>query len=630
MSESLQQQLLYTIRFDVEGKPEIVTTTGDLDKQEKEVQRLNKEIEEYKKLLNDTGKQLPNTTKPTKDFNKANSSASNLLVELSRGASDAQYGIRGLGNNLEQAANIGAHAYRQFGSFGGLIKGVGASMLGPTGIVVGITAVTTGLGLLESGFFDSKEEMKDWSEQTDQVVSDISKIQKKISEINGITSSGFFNVEGDLEALRTLSGGLEEDVKDRLREIKELTDPKNLTQGQIRQATSEGRTNFDRYGNITSVDLATDQKEIKKYYESLAESIADEIELLENKIAQPDLLRPLQTIIDKELQESFLQGEKLLNDLDQKLQDFKIEDPESTEMDTFQTESLSEYKKYQEQQQREYAKNLETTYSERQRFESRLSSMRIAVARSTGDELKALEVEKQAKIEEIRNNELISERQRKEALELITQEYANRSVQIAQKEADEKKKLEKEVADEKYRFEQDVYDAKLNFASTLSSSLVGIGAVIVGESEKNAKRRFEIDKAASYSSAGVNTYLGVTKALASSPPPKNFIDASAVGIAGGLQIAKIAATKFGSSGSSNSAQSTSFRDFGSSTGEPSFSTPSGRNTPVETGRSTGINNSSLLKEVREIKIVDGFGNIVAKGQEELDTTGTNGYVRGGN
>lgn len=44
-------------------------------------------------------------------------------------------------------------------------------------------------------------------------------------------------------------------------------------------------------------------------------------------------------------------------------------------------------------------------------------------------------------------------------------------------------------------------------------------------------------------SAGINTALGVTKALASSPPPLNWINAAAVGIAGAAQIAVIASKK---------------------------------------------------------------------------------------
>jgi len=53
---------------------------------------------------------------------------------------------------------------------------------------------------------------------------------------------------------------------------------------------------------------------------------------------------------------------------------------------------------------------------------------------------------------------------------------------------------------------------------------------------------FNIGKAAAMGSAIINTSEAVTKALASAPPPLNFITAASVGAAGAAEVATIAST----------------------------------------------------------------------------------------
>lgn len=55
------------------------------------------------------------------------------------------------------------------------------------------------------------------------------------------------------------------------------------------------------------------------------------------------------------------------------------------------------------------------------------------------------------------------------------------------------------------------------------------------------KGMFLANQTAALANAGINTAEGVTKALSSAPPPLNFALATAVGVAGGIQIAKIGA-----------------------------------------------------------------------------------------
>jgi len=85
---------------------------------------------------------------------------------------------------------------------------------------------------------------------------------------------------------------------------------------------------------------------------------------------------------------------------------------------------------------------------------------------------------------------------------------------------------------------------ELNLAMALTSSLSTISRNALGTSKKNAKAR----KSIALSEAIINTGLGVTKALASSPPPLNFINAGIVTAQGGAQISTIASQKFAQGG----------------------------------------------------------------------------------
>ena len=72
---------------------------------------------------------------------------------------------------------------------------------------------------------------------------------------------------------------------------------------------------------------------------------------------------------------------------------------------------------------------------------------------------------------------------------------------------------------------------------------------ITKANEQAAKQRFATDKAFSISSAVINTALGVTKALATLPPPASYVTAAITAAAGIAQVTQIATQSFGSGGS---------------------------------------------------------------------------------
>jgi len=158
-------------------------------------------------------------------------------------------------------------------------------------------------------------------------------------------------------------------------------------------------------------------------------------------------------------------------------------------------------------------------------------------------ELKELQ-EKEKEILEERN-------QRKKDALILEGEARDREIERRFIRLDEEvakhKESQKEIT-ENERIESEkrkaLKQAEWNLAFALTSSLSTITQNALGKSRKNAKLR----KGIALGEAVINTALGVSKALASAPPPVNFINASAVGAAGAAQISTIATQKFATGG----------------------------------------------------------------------------------
>ena len=73
---------------------------------------------------------------------------SNALMQFSRIAQDAPYGIIGIGNNITATAESFSYLKQQTGSTGGALKALASSLMGTGGILLGVSLLTTGLTLL--------------------------------------------------------------------------------------------------------------------------------------------------------------------------------------------------------------------------------------------------------------------------------------------------------------------------------------------------------------------------------------------------------------------------------------------------------------------------------------------------
>ena len=86
-----------------------------------------------------------------KSFDKASpkiANGGNTLMQFSRIAQDAPFGIIGIGNNLTATAESFGYLTKQTGGAGNALKAIGSSILGTGGILLGVSLLTTGLTYL--------------------------------------------------------------------------------------------------------------------------------------------------------------------------------------------------------------------------------------------------------------------------------------------------------------------------------------------------------------------------------------------------------------------------------------------------------------------------------------------------
>lgn len=193
---------------------------------------INAQIKDAKTNLN----QLKTTVKDTGatiggQFKQQTANGSNALLQFSRIAQDAPFGIIGIGNNLTATAEAFSALKNQTGSTGGALKALGASLAGSGGILLGVSLLTTGFTLLSQSGLSVSDVFNKLTGNFDEFASSLSKANQEAVKNSASEISG-------LNALVSASQNVSLSIKDRLIAVNELqkTYPGyfgNLTKEQI-------------------------------------------------------------------------------------------------------------------------------------------------------------------------------------------------------------------------------------------------------------------------------------------------------------------------------------------------------------------------------------------------------------
>ena len=110
-----------------------------------ETQAATKQIADFGKTLKGLDTQANAASAGVSKFNKSVANANPTLVNFGRVIQDAPFGIIGIANNIDPLLSSFQSLQKQTGSAGSAFKALGASLLGPAGIAVGVSAATSAL-----------------------------------------------------------------------------------------------------------------------------------------------------------------------------------------------------------------------------------------------------------------------------------------------------------------------------------------------------------------------------------------------------------------------------------------------------------------------------------------------------
>jgi hypothetical protein len=129
--------LLKRLRKDVA----VELKAGNIDLAEK----MTVEVNQAKKSLQELQGSYKSTTVSTNTLTKATGNGSNTLIQFSRIAQDAPFGIMGIGNNITATAESFGYLSKSSGGAGNALKAVASSLLGTGGILLAVSLVTSAL-----------------------------------------------------------------------------------------------------------------------------------------------------------------------------------------------------------------------------------------------------------------------------------------------------------------------------------------------------------------------------------------------------------------------------------------------------------------------------------------------------
>ena len=122
------------------------------------------------KDLDDISDGIDKVGKTSRKSNKDSRKANLLMIELGRGASDAQFGVHGLGNNLQRMLEIFGDMRNESGSLKGAWKDLIGSLWGPGTLIAGLSVLIQ-YGPAIYDFF--KEKLEKGAKSAEEAIEDL-------------------------------------------------------------------------------------------------------------------------------------------------------------------------------------------------------------------------------------------------------------------------------------------------------------------------------------------------------------------------------------------------------------------------------------------------------------------------
>ena len=146
-----------------------ITTTG-------------KHLSTLEKTTDKTGQAFANMQKPV-------ANGGNTLMQFSRIAQDAPYGIMGIGNNITATVEAFGHLKNSTGSAGSALKAMAGSLLGSGGILLAVSLVTTALTYMSQNGITLGDVFNKLTGNFDGYASALKKVNEEAYKDDGVKSA---------------------------------------------------------------------------------------------------------------------------------------------------------------------------------------------------------------------------------------------------------------------------------------------------------------------------------------------------------------------------------------------------------------------------------------------------------
>lgn len=231
-----------------------------------DTKEINAQIKDAKNNLTQLKTAVKDTGQTFQGMAPKVANGGNALMQFSRIAQDAPYGIIGIGNNITATVEAFGHLKNSTGSTGGALKALASSIAGTGGILLGVSLLTTGLTLLAQSGLSVGDIIDKATGKFDEFGASLNKVAVDSAKVSG----------QEIASLNALVSVAQDDVKsrkDRLTAVEEL---------QSKYPAYFGNLDKEK---ILNGDLTTVTKELTKAIIARAEAnaLSDKIGELASK-----------------------------------------------------------------------------------------------------------------------------------------------------------------------------------------------------------------------------------------------------------------------------------------------------------------------------------------------------------
>ena len=227
---------------------------------------LQKQINDAKANISSLTKQINTNSSAFDTHSKAASNGGNTLMQFSRIAQDAPYGIIGIGNNLTATAESFSYLAKSSGGAGNALKSIGTSIMGTGGVLLAVSLATAAFTYMSQNGLSLGDVINKLRGNFDEFTS-------SMQEANAEAAKNSAEEVSSLNALASVSQDVSLSMRDRMTAVNELQSTYPAYFGNL---TKEQILNGDLKGIIDSVTDALLAKAKAAAYSSRISKLAEE------------------------------------------------------------------------------------------------------------------------------------------------------------------------------------------------------------------------------------------------------------------------------------------------------------------------------------------------------------------